>query len=165
MQSWFGRRTRWKLRASKNSSMSLLRLVLCWGIVFAAAVRGQVAAADGRLDYGRDIRPILADNCFRCHGPDAKQRQAGLRLDLRDEAIKRLESDAVAIVPGKPDSSALVSRIRATDESERMPPADSQKKLTSEQKGLLQRWIAEGASYAEHWSFITPRKSALPPVS
>src|SRR3954469_13932694 len=100
--------------------------------------------ADEKLDYSRDIPPILADKCFRCHGPDAKQRQAGLRLDVRDEALKRLESDAGAIVPGKPEASGLVSRIMSADESERMPPTDSQKKLTDEQKRLLKRWVKQG---------------------
>src|SRR5215510_1694759 len=123
------------------------------------------AIADDKLDYSRDIRPILADKCFACHGPDAKQRQAGLRLDLREEAVKKLESDAVAIVPGDLKRSALVSRIVSTDESERMPPSDSQKKLTDEQKTLLKRWIEQGAPYAEHWSFIPPKKAPLPVVS
>src|SRR2546423_1581234 len=142
--------------------MNRLRLLFCLAMVVASFA---TAAADDKLDYSRDIRPILADNCFRCHGLDAKQRQAGLRLDLRDEALKRLESDDVAIVPGKPDASALVRRILATDESERMPPSDSQKKLTDEQKALLKRWVGQGAPYAEHWSFIPSKKAPLPPVS
>src|SRR5258707_6179548 len=95
------------------------------------ATTASAAAADGKLDYGRDIRPILADNCFRCHGPDAKQRQADLRLDLRDEATKKLESGSAAVVPGDPGSSSLVARIMSADESERMPPADSKKILSA----------------------------------
>src|SRR5437868_7480770 len=132
-------------------------------LVFAAAL--PAAAADRPLDYSRDIRPILADNCFRCHGPDAKQRQAGLQLDIREEALKRLESDAVAIVPGKPEASTLISRIMSADESERMPPTDAQKKLTEGEKDLLKQWIAEGAPYAQHWSFIQPQKTPLPTIS
>src|SRR5262245_60986589 len=89
------------------------------------------SAADSDVDFSRDIRPILADNCFRCHGPDAKQRQAGLRLDVREEALKPAESGSLAIVPGKPETSGLVARIFSADESERMPPTDSQKKLTA----------------------------------
>src|SRR5438094_7874235 len=118
--------------------MCCLRYLLCSAL--AAAVFA-TAEGDDKLDYSRDIRPILADNCFRCHGPDAKQRQAGLRLDIREEALKRLESDAVAIVPGKPEASTLISRIMSADESERMPPTDAQKKLTEGEKDLLKQWI------------------------
>src|SRR5437660_5267686 len=114
-----------------------MRPAICIGAFFLAAVTGLTADAQRPIDFSRDIRPILADSCFRCHGPDAKQRQAGLRLDVREEALKRLESDAVAIVPGKPEESALVARIMTADESERMPPADSQKVLTAAQKELL----------------------------
>src|SRR5438034_7658936 len=131
--------------------MTWLRLTLYSAGLLATAATAKIAAADDKLEYSRDIRPILADNCFRCHGPDTKQRQAGLRLDIRDEALKRLESDAVAIVPGKPEASALVTRIMSADEGERMPPAESQKVLTVEQKMLLKRWIAEGAAYSQHW--------------
>src|SRR5262245_59367576 len=139
--------------------MNRLRYFIC---ITTATLAAGTIVADDKLDYSRDIRPILADKCFACHGPDAKQRQAGLRLDQRDDAIKRLESDAVAIVPGDPRGSALVSRILSTDESERMPPSDSQKKLTDEQKTVLKRWIEQGAPYAEHWSFISPKKAPLP---
>jgi mono/diheme cytochrome c family protein len=144
--------------------MTLLRSIACCALVLAA-IAAAAAAPAGGIDYSRDIRPILADNCFACHGPDEKQRQAGLRLDIRDEAIKRLESDAVAIVPGNPAASALVSRIMPADESEQMPPSDSKKKLSDEQKAILKRWIEQGAPYAEHWSFIPPRKASLPEVS
>lgn len=122
-------------------------------------------AAERPLDFSRDIRPLLADNCFHCHGPDPKQRQAGLRLDLREEALKKLESGDTAVVPGNTAASSLLARINATDESERMPPADSQKKLTADQKSLLERWIKEGAPYAQHWSFVAPRKAEAPAIS
>src|SRR5215470_2546235 len=101
--------------------MSCLRYFLCCTITIALFAS---TVADDKLDYSRDIRPILADKCFACHGPDAKQRQAGLRLDQRDEALKRLESDAVAIVPGQPEASALVRRVVSKDDDERMPPPD-----------------------------------------
>src|SRR6266550_9593362 len=100
----------------------LARFTVWCGAFWAAIASSSFAAAEGKLDYGRDIRPILADNCFRCHGPDAKQRQAGLRLDSRDEATKKLESASAALVPGDPGSSSLVARIMSADESERMPP-------------------------------------------
>ena len=142
--------------------MNCVRYILCSAILVTLFV---TAVADDKLDYSRDVRPILADKCFACHGPDAKQRQAGLRLDLRDEALQKLESDAIAIVPGDPKASALVARIFSTDESERMPPSDSQKKLTDEQKNVLRRWVEQGAPYAEHWSFVPPQKGHLPSVS
>jgi hypothetical protein len=134
-------------------------------MLFTVAATAKPAMADGKLDFGRDIRPILADNCFRCHGPDAKQRQAGLRLDLRDEATKKLESGTAAVVPGDPDHSPLIARIISTDETERMPPAESKKILTAAQKEILKRWIQEGAGYAQHWSFISPQKAPPPAVS
>src|SRR5258708_5816485 len=121
--------------------MLSIRPLCCTLLVASVMVASQGAAADATLDFSRDIRPLLADNCFRCHGPDAKQRQAGLRLDVREEALKPAESGDVAIFPGQPEASALVARIFSADESERMPPADSQKKLTAQQKALLKRWI------------------------
>src|SRR4051794_2730269 len=102
-------------------------------------------AAD--LEYNRDVRPILADNCFACHGPDSASRKAGLRLDQRDAAIK-----AGAIAPGKPDDSELVRRITADDKSELMPPPKTKKTLTAAQKDILTRWIKQGAEYQKHWS-------------
>src|SRR2546423_48446 len=103
----------------------------------ASCVAVSSPAAERKLDFSREIRPILADKCFACHGPDAKQRQAGLRLDSREEATKPLESGERAIVAGDAAASALVSRMFAADETERMPPADSKKSLTAEQKALL----------------------------
>src|SRR5712691_5119085 len=95
------------------------------------------AAAQERLEYNRDIRPILMANCFACHGPDSASRKAGLRLDQRDAAVK-----AEAIVPGKPADSELVQRVFATDQHERMPPLFTKKQLTVAQKDVLRRWIA-----------------------
>src|SRR5258707_10777926 len=102
-------------------------------------------AAD--LEYNRDIRPILADNCFPCHGPDSAARKASLRLDQRDAAIK-----TGAFSPGQPDDSELIRRINETDPKELMPPPKTNKKLTPEQKELLKKWIAQGAKYQPHWS-------------
>ncbi len=145
--------------------VSISQFALWVVALFAFAAGATAVVADGKLDFGRDIRPILADNCFRCHGPDAKQRQADLRLDLREEATKKLESGSAAVVPGDPERSALVARIMSTDDSERMPPADSNKSLKAAQKDLLKRWIQEGAGYAQHWSFVPPQKAPLPSVS
>ncbi len=114
---------------------------------------------NGKLQYNRDIRPILADNCFACHGPDSAARKKDLRLDRREVAV-----DVGAIVPGKPDESLLVERIFAEEQSQRMPPAKSLKKLTDAQKETLKRWIAEGAEYESHWSLILPKRPEPPVV-
>lgn len=116
------------------------------------------------LDYSRNIRPILSNHCFKCHGPDEKERKGGLRLDIRDEALKPAESGAMAIVPGKPSDSGLMARITATDAGERMPPSESNKHLSAPEIELLQRWIKEGADYKLHWSYIKPQRPALPEV-
>ena len=115
------------------------------------------AASATPVSFNRDIRPILSDNCFSCHGPDASHRQADLRLDIRDDAVT-----AGAIVPGKPAESTLVSRINATDSDELMPPPESHKKLDAKQKELLTRWIEEGAEYQKHWAYEQPVKVAVP---
>jgi hypothetical protein len=114
--------------------------------------------------FNRDVRLILSDRCFQCHGPDKRQRKASLRLDVREEAIK--ERDGVAaIVPGKPSASALIARIHSHDPEEQMPPAESGKSLTDVEKRLLKRWIEGGAEYEEHWAFIPPRRPDLPKTS
>ncbi len=112
--------------------------------------------ATERVQFNRDIRPILSDTCFNCHGPDEKQRKAGLRLDLREEALKPAKSGDVAIVPGKPESSALVARVLTDDADDLMPPTKLHKPLSKIQKDTLRRWIAEGAEYQGHWAFQTP---------
>jgi len=114
--------------------------------------------------FNRDVLPILSDNCFACHGPDAKQAKGGLRLDLRDSATKPAKSGETAIVPGKPSASALVKRIETKDADKLMPPSDSHKKLTSAQRDVLKRWVAAGAKYEAHWAFVPPVKVPLPSV-
>src|SRR5579885_381954 len=108
-------------------------------------------AAPPRVDYNFQIRPLLADRCFVCHGPDEKKRKAKLRLD--DPAVARARG---AIVPGKPDESALIQRITAADPEERMPPRKSNLTLSPDEIALLRRWIAEGAEYTPHWAFLPP---------
>jgi hypothetical protein len=125
-----------------------------------AAVALCLAAGPGpRVEYNRDVRPILAENCFACHGPDSAARKANLRLDQRDAALKK-----EAFVPGKPADSELVSRITSADADEVMPPPGSHKKLTPTQKDLLTRWVAQGAEYQPHWSLIAPTRPPLPVV-
>ena len=130
----------------------------CLAVIAATACLTTLSVASSApVSFNRDIRPILSDNCFYCHGPDASHRQADLRLDLRDDAVA-----AGAIVPGKPAESTLVSRINATDAGELMPPPDSHKKLDGKQKELLGQWIAEGAEYQKHWAYEKPVKAEIP---
>ena len=130
-------------------------LLLFLGLAFTSAP--VASAAPARVDFNRDIRPILSENCFHCHGPDEKKREAKLRLDVRAEALA-----AKAFVPGKPDQSELAKRILTTDADDLMPPPDSNKKLTAAQKDLLKRWIAEGAEYQTHWAYAAPVKAKIP---
>jgi hypothetical protein len=118
----------------------------------------------GEVDFSRDVRPILASNCLKCHGLDDKARKAGLRLDDRDVATKPNKDDETAIVPGKPDKSALIERIFSKDEDEVMPPPSTKKTLTEDQKNTLKQWIAEGAKYQVHWAFVPPKQVPLPNV-
>jgi len=127
-----------------------------------AAAAPTASTAVEPVRFSRDIRPILSQNCFLCHGQDETRRAGGLRLDVRELALAELESGLLAIVPGKPDESELVARITAEDESLRMPPEESHKTLTKRQIELLTRWVAEGAEYEPHWSFIPLRRPALP---
>ena len=115
-------------------------------------------AAD-KLEYNRDIRPILAENCFACHGPDSASRKADLRLDRRDDALK-----VEAIVPGDPTASELMRRVDSADATEQMPPPATKKTLTQAQKDVLRRWIQDGAEYQPHWSFLAPRRPQPPVV-
>ena len=112
------------------------------------------------LDFNRDIRPILAENCFYCHGQDSNKRQGDLRLDLRESAIQ-----PGAIVPGDAPKSKLVQRMHATDPETMMPPPKSNRRLSAEQKQLLERWISAGAVYQSHWAFVAPVRPPVPAVT
>ncbi len=121
-------------------------------------------ASGPAVEYNRDVRPILSDNCFKCHGPDAKERKAGLRLDVRDEALKRAESGRLPIVPGNASASGLLRRVLSARDDVVMPPPESKKQLTARQKELLTKWIEQGAEYQPHWSFVAPRRPVVPAV-
>ena len=136
-------------------------ILLAYAVLIAIS---PARTAEPPLDFGRQIRPILANNCLACHGPDAAERKAGLRLDQRDAALAAAESGEKAIVPGQPDASELVRRINATDADLRMPPAETKKELSADEKALLTRWIAEGAKYDLHWSFVAPVRPPLAEV-
>ena len=128
------------------------------------AVLSAPRAGAATLDFNRDVRPILSEKCFQCHGQDANKRKGELRLDVRESAVGKAESGEIAVVPGKPEASALVARIFSTDKDELMPPAKANRTLTAEQKAVLKKWVAEGAEYQAHWAFVAPVRAALPAV-
>ncbi|HWL08356.1 MAG TPA: DUF1553 domain-containing protein [Planctomicrobium sp.] len=133
--------------------------LLIVGILLPASMQGRLAAAERKLEYNQDIRPILAENCFTCHGPDSAARKADLRLDVRENAI-----DMAAIEPGHPETSELISRILTDDSDLVMPPPSTKKTLTAAQKETLKKWVEQGAEYQLHWSFIAPVLPELPTV-
>jgi hypothetical protein len=132
--------------------------------VLAVFLPGGAIAADD-VDFARDVRPILSRHCFKCHGPDDGQRQAGLRLDVREAALEKADSGERAIVPGKIGESELMNRIMSDDENTVMPPPETKQSLTDAQKDVLKKWIAAGAEYKPHWAFIAPERPALPAVA
>ncbi|HUY92266.1 MAG TPA: DUF1553 domain-containing protein [Pirellulales bacterium] len=145
-----------KHRMTNRASASASSAVTALAFVF---IGFPVARAAEPLEYNRDIRPILSENCFACHGPDSAARKADLRLDQREAAI-----DSGAFTPGKADESELIRRILSTDPDEQMPPPATKKQLTAEQKETLRQWLAAGAEYQPHWSFIAPVRPPLPQV-
>lgn len=144
---------------------------LVWASLLALALQAiaaesptPAASPAAGVDFQRDIRPILADHCFKCHGPDENTRKGGLRLDVAEQAAAPAKSGKRAVVPGQVESSELVRRILTKDDDDRMPPAAAKRPLTDAQKDQLQRWIAGGAVYQPHWAFTAPRRPAVPPV-
>ncbi|MFT5289860.1 MAG: hypothetical protein ACI8QC_002234 [Planctomycetota bacterium] len=134
------------------------------GFFQVAALLGAVSnpsAASGRVDFSQDVRPILSEFCFTCHGPDQAQRQAKLRLDLAEGALGERRGGAV-IVPGNVEESELAYRVATQDEHDIMPPLKAKNPMSAEQIEILQRWIGEGATYASHWAFVPPSKTELP---
>lgn len=135
-------------------------------VVIGAAVAGfsATALAEAPTELARQAQSILAEHCFQCHGQDAGQRQAGLRLDQRDSALLRLESGRTAIVPERAGDSELIRRVESNDSDVVMPPAETKRRLTADQKQVLRRWIIEGATYAGHWAYQKPVRPAVPPT-
>lgn len=123
----------------------------------------EVAAPAKKIRFARDVRPILSEHCFRCHGPDSQQRKGELRLDREGDA-KRQQDGQAAVTPHKLDQSELWLRITSTSEDERMPPPDSGQKLTSTQVEVIRQWIEQGAAWEQHWSFVPPVQNALPKI-
>jgi hypothetical protein len=133
-------------------------------LLFTPALAAGPQSSAAAIDFNRDIRPILSDNCFTCHGPDQSRRKAGLRLDRRDGALAELRSGNTAVVPGKRAESELWTRITAEEATEQMPPPSTGKKLTREQIERLGRWIDQGARWEEHWAYAPPKRPRLPSV-
>ena len=127
--------------------------------IIALSLSASAVRADDKVAFNRDIRPILTNACFKCHGPAV--RKGGFRLDVRDEAVKPARSGAVPIVAGKAADSELVKRLFATEKDEVMPPPSTHKTLKPAEKELIKKWIDEGAVYQKHWSFEPPVKVAL----
>ncbi len=141
-----------------------LRVVVTAFVAIGGAAAAQAQpAAPNTVSFNRDIRPIMSDTCFACHGPATQK--AKLRLDVRDDALKVTKSGITPIVPGKPEQSEIIKRIFTLEEDEIMPPADSHKTLTQKQKETIKRWVADGAVYQRHWAFEAPVKAALPTVN
>ena len=139
--------------------------LLAGGGLLAATEPG-VSPPKRKVDFNREVRPILAKNCFACHGQDEVQvkRANGLRLDRRESATKPLPSGETAIIPGDPDSSALILRVAEEDETMRMPPRKAGQRLSSAEVEVLRRWIEQGAGYARHWALVPPEARPLPKV-
>ena len=143
--------------------ISLSRIVSLWAfaLLIALSATPSLALAEDRVDFQRQIQPLLANKCFACHGRDAEHREGGLRLDEREAALKGGDSGEAAIAAAQPEKSELIRRIMTSDDDARMPPPTSKKELTAAEKELLRKWIAEGAEYKAHWAFAAP---ALPPL-
>lgn len=134
-------------------------------VALLAAVSALFQAGAESVDFTRDIRPLLSDKCYKCHGPDASTREADLRLDTEAGAFAELDEGYHAIVQGKPEESEVVWRIETDDQEDLMPPPDSDLSLSPEEKQLIRQWIAEGAEWKRHWAFEPVVRPALPEVS
>jgi mono/diheme cytochrome c family protein len=137
------------------------RRLLLAGVWLAMALSSSAAT----VDFDRDIQPILSENCYQCHGPDAGARKAKLRLDRKEGALGKNEDGRAIVSPGKPGESELITRILSTDSDEVMPTPKSNKKLTAAQKQLLTRWVEQGAPWAQHWAFVPPKRPPLPEMA
>ncbi len=136
-----------------------LCLWLFAGLIFATAGSAAVAG----VDFRREVLPVLTDHCFHCHGQDEQTREGGLRLDLREAALKGGDDDGPAIVPGQPEKSALIARLTPHDPADLMPPPKAKNPVSPAQIETLRRWIAEGAEYAGHWAFESPKSEIRNP--
>ena len=138
--------------------------VLSATVLFCSVATLPAQPASSKVSFDRDVRPILSNHCWKCHGPDAKERKAGLRLDQQESATKPAESGKTAVIPYKPAVSELLRRMLSSDSNEQMPPSSENKPLSADQKDVLKRWIEQGATFEQHWSFRTVTRPTLPAV-
>ncbi|MES2660711.1 MAG: PSD1 and planctomycete cytochrome C domain-containing protein [Verrucomicrobiota bacterium] len=125
-----------------------------------ALAAGTSSHAAEKADFAREVRPILSNRCFKCHGPDESTRKGKLRLDIPEAAYGKGESGKIAIVPGKPSESEFIKRLHAADPDDRMPPASAKMELSETEKKVLEQWVVQGADYHPHWAFVAPKKPA-----
>ncbi|MCA9067124.1 MAG: hypothetical protein KDA96_28885, partial [Planctomycetaceae bacterium] len=144
-----------------NRFVRIVILTLCFSSTGGLLAEDQTAAE--KIDFGRQIRPILSNACFQCHGPDEASRKGDLRLDIK-AGIEEAPSGEQLIVPHQPEESSLLLRIISDEESEKMPPPKSGKVVKPEQIALIRKWIEQGGEYVDHWAFSPPAKGELPPV-
>ena len=153
---------------TRHVKLSVLIVLVVFGAIafrFDGVIHGQqISARPQQIDFNRDIKPILSDKCFACHGPDATAKKIKLRLDSEAAAMAELRAGKHAIVPNHPEQSELVRRISAKDEAMRMPPVDSGRQLSEREIDLLTEWIRQGAKWERHWSFVAPVRTSLPKV-
>ncbi|HZR20798.1 MAG TPA: DUF1549 domain-containing protein, partial [Verrucomicrobiae bacterium] len=152
------------LCASGARGMTRLLSILLLGAPLSAQPGTPSDSSPSGPDFNRVIRPILSENCYKCHGPDDGARKSNLRFDVRAEALRPAKSGRLAIVPGVPEKSEMVARITATDPEKRMPPVSTGKKLSTAQIEGLKDWIGTGAHYAVHWAYVKPLRPELPHV-
>src|SRR3954451_13407411 len=140
----------------------VLALIGTLGAACASAGAAPLPEATKPIDFNRDIRPILSENCFACHGPDKNKRKADLRLDTKEGLFSKVEN-GTPVVPGDPDKSEILSRVTSADPDEMMPPPKSKKpKLSAAQVDLLRRWVKQGAKWEGHWAFTPPQRPPVP---
>jgi hypothetical protein len=150
--------------ATRTILVGLVASAIGFAMGGGACAEGVAPARSAGVSFNRDIRPILADKCFKCHGPDARERKGKLRLDNGNDARAPAASGSAAVVPGKVDDSELYQRITSTDADQRMPPPKSGKSLSAAEIATLKTWIEQGAEYQGHWAFLPPKRPALPTV-
>lgn len=146
---------------SRRGRIERTRWVLAGVLLAPLACTVQGTTTATTVDYNRDIRPIFSENCYACHGPDQNKRKAGLRLDVKEEALKKLGSGGFAIAPGKSD---VFKRVIAKDPDDIMPPPSTGKHLSKTQIELLRRWIDQGAKWSGHWADLKPERPPVPVV-
>ena len=139
----------------------MMRQALCGAVAGIWTLISVAAAPPDRIGFNRDVRPIMSDTCFRCHGPDRNARKAEMRLDIREEATKATRSGRTPIAPGDPDRSEIIARVFSTGTNV-MPPKYAHKDLTQAQKDIIRRWVAEGAVYEGHWAYQPVKRPPIP---